>query len=63
MKLTLKTDNLGILESVKKIFKKQSKDDFWQTIPTHQQEEILKGMEEIEQGEIVDYEDFIRKHR
>ena len=28
MKLTLKTDNLGILESVKKIFKKQSKEDF-----------------------------------
>ena len=63
MKLELETDNPGILESVKKIFKKQSKEDFWQTIPTHQQEEILKGMEEIEQGEIVDYEDFIRKHR
>jgi len=36
MKLTLKTDNLGILESVKKIFKKQSKEDFWQTIPKNQ---------------------------
>jgi len=34
--LTLETDNLGILESVKKIFKKQSKEDFWQNIPKYQ---------------------------
>ncbi|MDY0078913.1 MAG: hypothetical protein RBR87_16720 [Bacteroidales bacterium] len=36
MKLTLETDNSGILESVKKIFKKQSKEDFWQAIPKNQ---------------------------
>ncbi|MCK9451159.1 MAG: hypothetical protein M0Q90_05665 [Bacteroidales bacterium] len=59
MKLTLETDNPAILESVKKIFKKQGNEDFWQTIPKNQQEEILKGIKETEKGENVDYEEFI----
>ncbi len=63
MRMILETDNPGILDSIKKIFKKQTKKDFWETIPKNQKEDILKGIEEIENGEIVDYEDFIKKHR
>ena len=63
MKLILETDNPGILSSIKKILKKESKKDFWDTLPQSQKEEILKSIEEIENGEIVDYDDFIKKHK
>ena len=59
MKLILETDNPSILSSIKKILKK----DFWDTLPQSQKDEILKSIEEIENGEIVDYEDFIKKHK
>ncbi len=63
MKMILETDNPGILNSIKKILRRESKKDFWDTLPQSQKEEILKGIEEIENGEIVDYEDFIKKHK
>ena len=63
MRMILETDNPSIIDSIKKIFKKQTKKDFWETIPRNQKEDILKGIEEIESGEIIDYEDFMKKHR
>lgn len=63
MRMILETDNPSIIDSIKKIFKKQTKTDFWETIPKNQKEDILQGIQEIENGEIVDYEDFIKKHR
>ncbi len=63
MKLILETDNPSILSSIKKILKRESKKDFWDTLPQSQKDEILKSIEEIENGEIVDYEDFIKKHK
>ena len=63
MKLILETDNPSILSSIKKILKRESKKDFWDTLPQSQKNEILKSIKEIENGEIVDYEDFIRKHK
>ncbi len=63
MKLILETDNPSILSSIKEILKKESKKDFWDTLPQSQKDEILKSIEEIENGEIVDYEDFIKKHK
>ncbi|MCD4747263.1 MAG: hypothetical protein K8R58_13275 [Bacteroidales bacterium] len=63
MKMILETDNLSILSLIKKIFKKDTQFDFWNTLPHEQKDEILKGIEEIEKGEIVDYEEFMTKHR
>jgi Ca2+-binding EF-hand superfamily protein len=59
----LDTDNPGILSSIKQIFTSSKKVDFWDSLPQSQKEEILKGIEEVENGETVDYEDFIKKHR
>ena len=59
MKMILDTDNPGILESVKNIFKKSTTTDFWNTLPKEQKEDILQGIKDIEDGEIVDYEDSI----
>ena len=63
MKMILETDNPSILNSIKKMLKRESKKDFWDTLPQSQREEIMKGIEEIENGEIVDYDDFIKKHK
>jgi hypothetical protein len=63
IKLILETDNPGILESVKNIFKKSTTTDFWETLPVEQKEDIIQGIKEIENGEVVDYEDFMKNYR
>lgn len=63
VKMILETDNPSILSSIKKMLKRDSKKDFWDTLSQSQREDIMKGIEEIENGEIVDYEDFIKKHK
>jgi len=63
MKMILATDNPTILESVKKILAKSATTDFWDTLPQEQKEDILDGIKEIENGDIVDYEDFIKQYR
>ena len=63
VKLILETNNPNLLSSIKKILKREKKRDFWETLPQSQKEDIMKGIEEIENGEIVDYEVFIKKHR
>jgi len=63
VKLILDTDNPGILASIKHTFSKSAKVDFWDSLPQYQKNEILKGIEEIEKGETVDYEEFIKKFR
>ena len=63
MKMVLETDNPGILNSIRKLFKKESNTDFWESMPQNKKDEILMGIEKIEKGETVNYEDFIKKHR
>lgn len=63
MRMVLETDNPNILKSVRNIFKESTTTDFWETISKEQKEDILQGLEEIESGEVVDYEDFIKKHQ
>ena len=59
----LDTDNPSILSSIKQIFTSSKEVDFWDSLPQSQKEEILKGIEEVENGETVDYEEFIENHR
>ncbi|MBN2237680.1 MAG: hypothetical protein JW729_08965 [Bacteroidales bacterium] len=63
MRMILDTDNPTILESVKNIFAKSATTDFWDTLPQEQKEDILQGIKDIENGDIVDYEDFIKQYR
>lgn len=63
LRMILETDNPTILDSIKKIYKKQESIDFWKSLPDSQKEDILGGIEEIEKGEVFDYESFINKHR
>lgn len=63
VRMILDTDNPSILSSIKRIFSSTQKFDFWDSLTPSQQNEILKGIEEIETGETVVYEEFIKKHR
>lgn len=63
VRLILDTDNPGILASVKRIYSGTNKIDFWDSLTQDQKDEVLIGIEEIEKGETVNYEDFIKKHR
>lgn len=63
LKMILETENPEILDSIKKLFKKQKEKDFWENTPEKLREEILSGIQEIEKEETVDYNDFMNKHR
>jgi CTP:phosphocholine cytidylyltransferase-like protein len=63
MRMILETDNPKIITSIKKIFNKSAEKDFWETISQSQKKDILMGIKEIENGDIVDYDDFISKHQ
>jgi predicted transcriptional regulator len=60
MKMILETNNPKIIKSVKNIFRKSKETDFWETISQVQKDDILQGIEEIENGEVVDYEDLMK---
>ena len=63
VRLIFETDNPSILASIKKLFKKESREDFWNKLPGDQKAEILEGIKGVETGETVDYQDFIKKHK
>jgi hypothetical protein len=63
VRMVLDTENPSILASVKRIFSDSKKNDYWDTLPQYQKDEILKGVEEVCNGETVDYEKIIMKHR
>jgi len=63
LKMVLETENPKILDSIKKIFKKQSENDFWEEIPTQVKNDIYSGIQEIEKGDVIDFNDFIKKHK
>ncbi|KAB2871970.1 MAG: hypothetical protein F9K37_01735 [Bacteroidales bacterium] len=63
VRMILDTDNPRILSLVRRIFTSAKSVDFWDSLSQLEKEEILKGIDEVENGETVNYEDFIKKHR
>ena len=63
MKMLLETDNPKIIQSIKRILKREKSADFWDELNPDQQKEIQDATAELEQGEGTDYEAFISKHR
>ena len=63
MRLLLNTDNPSIIESIKKVFRKDKSSDFWNDLSLEQQEEINKADIEIIDGETFDYNNFMSTHR
>lgn len=63
VKMLLDTENPKIIESIKKILKKEKTADFWDDLSIEQRKEIDKASLEIENGEVTDYDTFMQKHR
>lgn len=63
IRLLVETNSPAIIDSIKKIFKKEQTIDFWEELTAEQQQEILQGTIEVEEGKVTDYETFSAKHR
>ncbi len=63
MKLILETNNPRILQSIRILFNKSSDTDLWDKLTSEQKDIIEKGIKEIEKGDVVGYDEFLRKHR
>jgi hypothetical protein len=63
VKMLLDTENPKIIESIKKIFKKEKSSDFWDELSIEQRKEIEKASLEIKNGEVTDFDSFMKKHR
>lgn len=63
LQLILNTDNPSVLNAIKRILQKSADTDFWNALSEEQKEEIYQGLAEIENGEVVSYNEFIEKHR
>jgi len=63
VKLLLNTDNPSVIQSIKNILKKDKTTNFWDTLSIDQQKEIKEASLQIENGETVDYDTFMSKHR
>lgn len=62
-KMLLETENPRIIASIKKIFSKENKSDFWNDLSAEQKEEIQKASLEIDKDEVVDYDLFMQNYR
>ncbi|MGF1557226.1 hypothetical protein [Paucihalobacter sp.] len=62
-KLLLETENPKIIEAIKKIFNRDKAINFWDELSPEQKSEIEKASMEIENGEVIDYETFMKKYR
>jgi len=62
VKMILDTENPKIIESIKKIFQKEKSSDFWDDLSIEQRKEIEKATLEIKNGDVNDFDVFIKKH-
>lgn len=62
-KLLLSTDNPKIIRSIRQIFKKEQSVDLWDELTSAQQTEIKRGIVEVEEGKVTNYDSFMENHR
>lgn len=56
----LKVDNASIIEKMANILRKEQ-GDFWNELSLEQQQEIKKGLAELDEGKRVSYDSFVKK--
>jgi len=56
----LKVDNASIIEKMVNILRKEQ-GDFWNELSPEQQQEIKKGLVELDEGKRVSYDSFVKK--
>lgn len=64
MRLILETESETLVKAMKEMLVGSQLDDaVWRSLPQSHREEILEGLQEVEQGMVVDYESFMQSHR
>ena len=63
VRMILDTNNPSILKSIKGLFATKKVSDFWDTLTEDQKSDIHDGLKEIERGEIIDYNEFMKEYR
>lgn len=61
VKKLLATEDISVLNSIKKIFEKEEK-DWWDDLTEEQQNILNESMEQYERGEFSSFDDFIKPH-
>jgi len=61
--MVLATENPAIIKSIQQIFKSELENDFWNELSDSQKNEIDEALIEIENGVVVNYTEFISKHK
>jgi len=56
----LKIDNESIIKKMTNMLQKEQ-EDFWNELSTEQQQEIKKGLAELDEGKRVSYNSFVKK--
>ncbi len=60
VKLILSIDNEKFIEKITEFIQKE-KVDFWNELSLSEQEEIEKGIKELDNGKRVDFDEFLKK--
>ena len=63
VRMILDTNNPNILNSIRGLFTKSKTTDFWDILSQEQKSDIQEGIDEVERGETVDYNDFVKEYR
>ncbi len=62
LKMIINTDNPSVLEKIMRIFQNE-KQDFWNTLSKEDQEEIMAGIDELNNDEKYNYDEVLKKYR
>ena len=60
LKIILENENSEFIQRVADFVKKE-KNDFWNELSLSEQEEIKSGIQELDRGERISYESFLKK--
>ncbi len=61
VKMILNIDNGEFIKKVTEFIKQNEKSDFWNELSLSEQEEIKQGIESLNRGERVEFDDFLKK--
>jgi flagellar basal body-associated protein FliL len=62
IRMLLNTKEPSVLASIRRIFEKQEKADFWTTLSEEVKEDIRQRIDELDKGEKYPYNEIISKH-
>jgi hypothetical protein len=60
VKMILEIDNFDLIQSISNILKRKET-DFWAELTSDEKEEIKLGIQQLDSGHRVSFEDFLRK--